>query len=153
MTLSDPRSLSDPCSLSHPGPFLHPCLFLTWSHLCLTLPSQVDTELNRIQDSLKELFSTEIDEARRLLDETANQKAALELESGRHLDTIGQLRCDVEEKDTEISRLQGLIDDLDKKLANSLGDIKELKANNKRILKDNEEIKRQLTDEQNNRYA
>jgi len=112
---------------------------------------QVDTELTKIQDSLKELFSTEIDESRRLLDETANQKAALELESGRHLDTIGQLRSDLEEKDNEISRIQGVIDELEKKLANSLGDIMELKSENKRILKDNEELKRQLAEEQNNR--
>lgn len=114
---------------------------------------QVDGELTRIQESLKELFHTEIDEARRLLDETANQKAALELEAGRHQDTIAQLKEELDGKDREIAKLQKLIDELEKKLADSLADIKEAKAENKRVQKENDELRKQLADEQNNRKS
>jgi len=112
---------------------------------------QVDGELTKIQDSLKELFHVELEEARRLLDETANQKAALELENGRTLDNYAQLRAELDEKEKEIEQLKALIEELEKKLANSLGDIKELKSDNKRMQKENDDLKRQLTDEQNNR--
>ena len=111
----------------------------------------MDGELTKIQESLKDLFHTEIEEARRLLDETANQKAALELEAGRHLDTIEQLKKELAEKDEEIERLKKLIEELETKLANALGDIKEAKADNKRLQKENDDLRKQLADEQNNR--
>merc|ERR1719447_274381 len=114
---------------------------------------QVDGELTKIQESLKDLFHTEIEEARRLLDETANQKAALELEAGRHLDAIEQLKKELAEKDQEIERLQKLIDELENKLASALGDIKEAKADNKRLQKENDDLRKQLADEQNNRKS
>lgn len=114
---------------------------------------QVDGELTKIQESLKDLFHTEIEEARRLLDETANQKAALELEAGRHLDTIEQLKKELAEKDEEIERLKKLIGELETKLANALGDIKEAKADNKRLHKENDELRKQLANEQNNRKS
>ena len=60
---------------------------------------QVDGELTRIQESLKDLFHTEIEEARRLLDETANSKAAIELENSRHLENGNQLRYELDQKD------------------------------------------------------
>ena len=107
--------------------------------------------MTKIQESLKDLFHTEIEEARRLLDETANQKAALELEAGRHLDTIEQLKKELAEKDEEIERLKKLIEELETKLANALGDIKEAKADNKRLQKENDDLRKQLADEQNNR--
>lgn len=114
---------------------------------------QVDGELTKIQESLKDLFHTEIEEARRLLDETANAKAALELEASRNLDTIDHLKRDLEEKDGEIERLKKLIEELEQKFADALGDIQEAKANNKRLQKDNDEIRKQLADEQNNRKS
>lgn len=114
---------------------------------------QVDGELTRIQESLKDLFHTEIEEARRLLDETANSKAAIELENSRHLENGNQLRYELDQKDKEIERLQKLIEELEKKLANSLGDIKELKTDNKRIQKENDDLRKQLADEQNNRKS
>lgn len=58
-----------------------------------------------MQESLKQLFQVELEEARRLLDETANQKAQLELEKGRDMDTINQLREQIASNEAEIERL------------------------------------------------
>ena len=44
-----------------------------------------------------------------------------------------------------------MIEELEQKFADALGDIQEAKANNKRLQKDNDEIRKQLADEQNNR--
>jgi len=112
---------------------------------------QVDGELTRVQEGLKQLFQEELEEARRLLDETANQKAQLELENGRGLDNIAALKAELAEKDAEIERLLAKIADLESKLDKSLGDNKELKQQNKHLQKENENLRKQLADEVNNR--
>ena len=112
---------------------------------------QIDEELNKVQESLRGLFESELSEARRLLDETANAKAQLELENGRNLDTIAQLKAELNEKDKEIAKLLKKIEDLENKLNRANGDNKELRSQNKQLQKENDDLRKQLENEINNR--
>lgn len=117
----------------------------------VTTHIQVDGELTRVQESLKQLFQVELEEARRLLDETANQKAQLELEKGRDMDTINQLREQIASNEAEIERLLQNLADLEARLAAALADCKEAKAENKLLNKTIDELRKQLAEEQKNR--
>jgi len=117
----------------------------------VTTHEQVDGELTRVQESLKQLFQVELEEARRLLDETANQKAQLELEKGRDMDLINQLREQIATNEAEIERLLQSLADLEARLSAAIADCKEAKAENKLLNKTIDELRKQLAEEQKNR--
>nr|AME17877.1 lamin [Eoperipatus sp. LH-2012] len=120
------------------------------SRLQVQIQSSQET-ITREVTNIKSMYEQELSDARKLLDDTAKEKAKLQIEAGKWKTEAEelQLRLLKKEKDlaaTEkaLSRAEGQVHDLQSRLNLALNDRKKFEDENRDLRNENEQLKKQL---------
>ncbi|XP_075467765.1 lamin-B2 [Ascaphus truei] len=106
--------------------------------------SEKEEVTTREVSGVKNLYESELADARRVLDETARDRARLQIELGKYRSDLDELTKNYKKKDADLATAQGRIKDLEALFHRSEAELSNALCDNRNLEAENAELRAQL---------